>query len=327
MAVGSGLSSQFGMKKETTYGTPVTVDRFLDIISSNIVTEVGKIETPVLTSQYLTTGAVATYVKGAGGDVEMPVMNVGMGQLFLQMFGSVATAQVGATTEYTHTFTPDAAGLFGTSATVQIGKPAVSGTVHPFTYEGGKVVSWSFNLAVDGALTLTTTWAFENVLTATALASPSYTSGRRQFHWAKDATSITWGGTEVCVRELTISGERAFDMDRFCLGSTGRKEPILNGMSSVTVEASGEFASLAAYNDFIAGTQRELVITIAGETIPAESNPFKLVFTVAAADLTDPGEPEVSGPEILVQPLNFRALDNGTDPVVELVYHTTDATP
>jgi len=50
MAIGSGLSSQFGIKEETIYGTPVTVDRFLEIESSNILTTLGKVESPVLGS-------------------------------------------------------------------------------------------------------------------------------------------------------------------------------------------------------------------------------------------------------------------------------------
>ncbi|HQV45060.1 MAG TPA: phage tail tube protein [Nitrospira sp.] len=322
MAIGSGLSSQFGIKEETIYGTPVTVDRFLEIESSNILTTLGKVESPVLGSQYLKTGNVSTYVSGAGGDVVLPVMSKGFGKLFKQMFGASASAQVGVTAEYKHTFTPDASGGAGVSATVQLGKPDVGGIVNPFTYEGGKITEWEFELEVGGVLKLTTTWVFENVLTGTALASPSYVTGRAQFLWTN--ASLTWGGSAICVKEFTLSGKRALDTERFCIGSTNRKEPILNGISEATADATGEFASLAAYNDFVAGTQRAMVLTVTGGTIPTASNPYKLVFTFAAAELVDPGEPEISGPEILEQPLNFRALDNGTDAVVKVEYHTDD---
>lgn len=322
MAIGSGLSSQFGMKEETVYGTPVTVDRFLEIESSDVVTTLGKVESPVLGSQYLKTNAVSTYVAGAEGEIVLPVMSKGFGKLFKQMLGASATAQVGATAEYTHTFTPDASGGAGVSATVQLGKPDVGGTVRPFTYEGGKVTEWEFSLNVNEVLKLTTTWVFENVLTATALASPSYAAGREQFLWTN--ATLTWGGTTICVREFSLSGERALDTERYCLGSTSRKEPILNGISNIGIEATGEFVSLDAYNDFIAGTQRELVLTVTGSPIPTASNPYKIVFTIAAAELVAPGEPEISGPEILEQPLNFRALDNGADPVIEIVYHNDE---
>ena len=322
MAIGSGLASQFGMKEETVYGTPVTVDRFLEIESSSVLTTLGKVESPVLGSQYLKTGNVSTYVSGAEGDIVLPVMSKGFGKLFRQLLGASATAQVGVTAEYKHTFTPDASGGAGVSATVQLGKPDVTGTVNPFTYEGGKVTEWEFELEVGGVLKLTATWVFENVLTATSLASPSYATGRAQFLWTN--ATLSWGGSPVCVKEFTLSGKRALDTERFCIGSTSRKEPLLNGISEATAEATGEFASMDAYNDFVAGTQRAMVLTVTGDTIPTTSNPYKLVFTFAAADLVDPGEPEISGPEILEQPLNFRALDNGTDPVVKIEYHTDD---
>jgi len=322
MSIGSGLASQFGIKEETVYGTPVTVDRFLEIESSSVVTKVGKVESPVLGSQYLKASHVSTYVAGAEGDVIWPVMSKGFGKLFKQLLGASSSVQVGGTAEWVHTFTPDAAGGAGVSATAQLGKPAVDGTVHPFTYEGGKVTAWEFELSINEVLKLTATWVFENVLTATPLASPSYLAGREQFLWTN--ATLTWGGTTICVREFTLSGERSLDTERYCLGSTSRKEPILNGLSEINIEATGEFASLAAYNDFIAGTQRELVLTVTGSPIPTASNPYKIVFTIAAAELVDPGEPEISGPEILEQPLNFRALDNGTDPVIQIDYHTDD---
>lgn len=320
MAIGSGLSAQYGMKRETTYGTAVVVDRFLDIISSDIATTIGEIETELLGQQYLTTGGARSYAKGAEGNVELPVMTKGMGVLFEQVFGNGTSAQVGSTTEYKQTYTP--ASTNGPSATVQLGKPAVSGTVHPFTYAGGKVTGWEFAMEIDGALTLTVDWVFASVTTGTALASPSYSAGRTQFTW--DKATLTWGGTAVCVRQFSIKGERALDTERYCLGSTARKEPILNGISSVTIDAEGEFAGLDLYNDFVAGTQKALVITALGDTIPAESNPYKVVFTIAAAKLTDAAEPTIDGPEILTQPATFKALSNGTDPVITLEYHTTD---
>jgi len=325
MSTGTGLGAQLGMKSESVWGTPVTVDRFLDFISESIETEVETLGETFLGQQNLTVGAARTTQKGASGDLELPFMTKGMGLLLKHALGSVATAQVASTAEYVHTFTQDAAGHRGLGATVQVGRPMVNGTVQPFTFAGGKVTGWELSLEANGALTLTLSWAFKAVATGTALASPSYISGRTQFV-AGDAT-LSWGGTDICVNQFTITSDRDVDLERYCTSSTERKEPLLTGPIYYQVDAEGEFSSLDQYTDFTAGTVRELVIEIVGPTIPEETNPYKLVITFAAARLIDGASPTVKGPEIVPQPLTFEALSNGTDPVIEVAYHTDDVTP
>lgn len=324
MAIGSGLSTQFGMKAEAVFGTPVTPDAFTYINNESIKAEVGKIESPFLGNLVMRTNQVKTYVTGAQGDIEFPFFNKGMLKILRQCYGLVTSAQVGVTAEYTHTFTLDtAAGKLGMSATVQIGRPATSGTVHPFTYEGGKVVAFSINLEANGLVTLATTWAFEDEKTATALATPSFVTNLEMFDWS-DAT-VTLGGSTVFVRSFSINHEWAFDLERRGLSQTLRKEPIANGMLSVTGEMEGEFESLTNYNSFVAGTQQALVFTVTGSTIPTAANPYKLVNTCAKVELTG-DTPNVGGPEILTQPLAFRALYDGTNPITQLVVHNDETT-
>ena len=325
MSTGTGIGAQLGFKKETTWGTAVTVDRFLDMLSESIESEVETLGEVFLGQHNLTTAAARTIEKGAAGDIEVPVMTKGMGGLFELMLGSVASAQVGGTAEYTHTFTQDTAGHRGLGATVQVGRPMNDGTVQPFTHAGSKVTGWELSLEANGSLVLTVSWAFATVATGTALASPSYVTGRSQFV-AGNAT-LSWGGTDICVRQFTVSSDRDIDLERYCTSSSVRKEPLLTGPIGYQVEAEGEFSSLAAYQDFVAGTQRELVIDIEGPQIPTTSNPYKIVITFAAARLIDSATPTVEGPEILTQPLTFEALSNGSDPIIELVYHTDDVTP
>jgi hypothetical protein len=51
-----------------------------------------------------------------------------------------------------------------------------------------------------------------------------------------------------------------------------------------------------------------------------------LEFT-AASVRADGDTPTVSGPDLLTQPLTLKATDDGTDPVAQFVYRTTDAAP
>ena len=322
MAIGSGLAAQFGIKEEATFGTPVTVDEFTYINSESIKAEVGKIESAFLGNLVMRTSQVKTYTSGATGDIEFPFFNKGMGILMDQALGSTASAQVGGTAEYTHTFTPDlTAGKFGKMATVQLGRPSVDGTVQPFTYEGGKITAFTIAMEAQGLLTLKTTWAFEDEKTVTALASPSYATGLEMFDWS-DAT-VSLGGSAVFVRSFSVTCEWAYDLDRRGLSQTLRKEPIANGMMAVTGEMEGEFVSLTQYQAFIAGTQSELIFTVTGSTIPTAANPYKVVITCSDVELTG-DTPNIGGPEILTQPLPFRALYDGTNPIIKVVLHNDE---
>lgn len=306
------------MKAETTYGTAVTPDRFIEMNSEGIETQVGKVTGASINSQFLRTTQVKTFTSGAGGPTEFDVYTHNMGVLFKQMLGSAASAQVGATTEYVHTIEPDASGLQGVSATVQVGRPDVNGTVQPFTFEGGKVLDWRFSIELNGILKLAVTWDFEDVKTATALATASYAADRMLFDWTEAV--VTLGGSPIFVRSMNIGGTNNLDMDRRGLSQTLKKEPIAIGMRAVDGTMDAEFESLAQYNDFVSGAQDPLIITFTGDTIPGEANPYKLVITCPAIERV--GEsPKVGGPEIVRQPLPFRALWDGADPIVKFEYH------
>lgn len=323
MALGSGLDTQVGMKKETTYGTPVTVDRFNFVELVGVTTEVGKIETPTLGTLVLRTSSVKTYTSGAGGDILYPVMNKGMGVLFQQCFGTSVSAQVGATTEYTQTHTLDlTGGKRGMSATVQAGKASVDGTVNPFTWEGGKVVGFNISMDEMGALKVTPSWVFEDVKTATALATASYATTPEMFTW--DTASVTLGGVAVFVRSFNVAVAFSMNVDRRGLSQTLRKEPIVNGLLGITGAMVGEFEAMTHYTSFLAGTQQALVFTVTGSTIAGAANPHKIVITIPKVDLLAPGEPSVSGPEILEQPLNFRGLYDGSTAPITMVQNTSD---
>lgn len=322
MGIGSGLDTQLGLKAETTYGTPVTVDRFNFLENESLKADVGKIESPTLNTLVMRTNHVKTYLSGAGGDILTPFMNKGMGVLLKQCFGSSAVVQVGGTTEYTHTHILDLTnGKRGISATVQVGRASVDGTVNPFTYEGGKIISFTFSMDEMGLLKLTTTWVFEDQKTATALATASYATTTEMFDWS--TASVSFGGTNVFVRSFSVTVDLAMNVERRGLSQTLRKEPIVNGLVGITGSMTGEFESLSHYNDFIAGTVRAMVFTVTGSTIAGAANPHKVVITLPATELTG-DTPNAGGPEILEQARPFRTLYDGTNAPITLAQSTSD---
>lgn len=323
MAIPSGMSAQLGIKKETVYGTPVTPDKFIYLRDENIQPNWKAIDSAPAAGLVLRTSQTSTYISGAGGDTNHDVYNKGMGRYLEACIGTPVTAQVGATAEYTHTFTPDVNGGYGIFHTMQVGRPDVGGTVRPFTWTSAKVTGWELKVDTDGNLQLKISWVAQNELTATALATASYPTNLSIFNWS--LATVTVAGSGFFTKSFTLACKRTADVERYGLSTTLRKEPIPNGKFEYTGMLDGEFESLTQYTHFTAGDIQSIVFTNTGPTIPTTSNPYKLTVTLPACQYTG-SAPNVSGSDILRQPLPFRALDDGTNPVLTLVVNNDETT-
>lgn len=325
MATGSGISSQLGIKAESVYGTPVTVDRFYEFVNESMKMSQERVESQGLRAG-LRVGRSNRWGLGTrtvGGDIEMEVATKNFGLWFAHMLGTTTPTQpdvAGNPTVWDHTATPG--DLTGKMLTVQIGKPDVGGTVNPFTYHGCKVASWSLGCAVDEIAKLTVSLIGEDEETGVALASASYPSGDSLFVFTQG--TLTIAGSAYDVTEATIQGDNKLKDDRFRLGATTRKEPLENEMREFTGELSSEFLSLAAYNRFVAGTEAALVLLFEGATI---TGIYKYTLRVTMNVRFDGETPEVSGPEVLEQPLQFKALNSGAgdSSAISILYRTTDS--
>lgn len=323
MPVASGLSSQIGIAEQVAYPTFVTPTRFLEFLSESLTVDKQMLESRSIGSMFLKSGRVRHYIRGGGGQIELPFMNQGMGLLLKHALGAVVTAQAGATAEYTHTFTPAADGGAGDFLTVQKGLADTTGTVRPFNYVGAKVASWELNQALDANLLFRLTFDAKTVQTSSGLAAASYPD--ELFPLSFIDAVLTIDGVEVCIREFTITGTRPMDTNRRCLGNT-KREPVANGEFTITGTINREFEGTDQYDDWIAGTEAALTATWAFGEIGATGEPYQLVVTIPAVMYT--GEtPQANGSEITLQNLPFKALDNGDDPVITLVTHTSDVLP
>lgn len=323
MAIPSGLSSQLGIAQETVYGTYVAPTRFLEFESESLTVDKRMLPSRSIGHMFLKSGRHRHYVAGGGGGVELPFMNKSMGLILKHALGTVVTAQVGATAEYTHTFTPATDGGFGDFLTVQKGLADTGGTVRPFNYVGSKIVAWELRQAMDANLMLAVTFDAKTVQTSSGLAVVSYPTELVPLSFI-DAV-LTIDAAELCVRNFTVGMQRAMDVNRRCLGNS-KREPVPNGEFVVSGTLEREFEAMDQYDDWIAGTEAALTATWEYGEIGATGNPFALVLTIPALVYT--GEtPTANGSEITLQNLPFQAVDDGTDPIIELVYHTSDTTP
>src|SRR5262245_11591554 len=133
MALTSGLAGQFGFVSETTYGTAVTVTRFVPLVEESVETELTQLASAGITAgrRLLRCQQWSQGLRRSEGDIGIEAYGRSIGLLLYHALGVSATSGSGP---WTHTFTPG--DLQGDSMTVQFGRPNRNGTVVPFTYAG-----------------------------------------------------------------------------------------------------------------------------------------------------------------------------------------------
>jgi len=324
MAIPSGLSAQLGFAEESTYGTPVTVTRFYEFRSEEMKLEIGRIESQALRSgaRIQRSDRWSAGQKNVGGDIELELANKSFGLLFKHMFGGVSSSQPdagGNPTVWEHTFTP---GDLPTSLTAQVGRTGVDGTTRPFTYHGCRVASWSLEASVGEIVTLTLSLLGEDEDTATGLAVASYPSALSLLTFVQG--SLTVGGSAFDVKDIKLEGDNGLADDRYFLGSQLRKNPLEAAMREYTGEVTAEFTDLTAYNRYVNGAEAALVLLFRGGLI---SGTFNFDTQITANVRFDGETPNVSGAEIIEQPMQFKCLGNTSASAITLLYRTTDTAP
>lgn len=292
-----GAEAQIGWASESVVGTAVTVTKFLPFRSENIKQNIEYMDTQTLSSR-LTLRKTKAGRKSVEGGFTTELPNVTLATLLKHMMGTAAAPT--GTGPYTHSFTPGATTALG--LTVQVGRPATDGTVHPFTYAGCKVSEWTIAATVGEIATLEVSLIGMTETTGTALATAAYSSSWSPFVFTEAALTVA-GGASSNVREITISGNNQIEA-RHRLGSATSKNPLGIGVREYAGTVVTDFDALTDYNRFVNGTEAALVATFTSGTD---------VLTITQ-NVQFVGEtPEVSGNELLAQNLPYRALSSTSD--------------
>lgn len=294
MGTPSGLGGQFGFKSETTVGTAVTVDTFhAGLVSETVKQEIARIESQGIRAGRRTTHAWKAGGKTVGGGVTLELWNEPLATLLTHMFGTVNTTGTGP---YTHTATPG--DLTGKSFTAQFGRPGTDGTVHPFTYAGCKIASWTISCAAGEIARLVLELTAQTETTATALASASYPADAEPFVFVEGSLSLA-GSAVATVRNMTLQAAQGLATSRHRIGSATVKEQLENGMRTYTGQVELDFESLTAYSRFVDGVEAALVMAFNNGTDS---------LTITCNVRFDGETPELSGAEILRQRLPIKCV-------------------
>lgn len=320
--------AQIGVAKESTWGTPVTVTKFLEFNSEGVEEDWARTEGTGLRAGTFVQreDRFTPWWKGAEGPIEFDVMTKGAAFWLEHMLGAVATA---GPTDSTYTHTGTVGDLAGKGFTYQVYRPYYRTGGQAFTYAGGKVNKWELSNSVEGNLVAKLDCMFATVSTATAKATASYPSGMEPLSWAGGVVTI--GGTAVDIAEISVSGDNKLEPDWYIRGNTAAKEPFSKGLREVAWSIKCDWESLTQYNRVAsltaAGALATIVGTWTGPTLLGATTYPNLVVTIHSARF-DQIKNTVDGPDPLAQELSGVGLGPaaGTTPVTVAI-KTADTTP
>lgn len=296
MAGPSGADGQIGFKTEAVVGTPETVDQFVPFVSESIKNDLAYMDTKTISARKVLR-ITKRGAAGVAGSVSTELANVTAATLLKHAFGTVQTTGAGP---YTHTYTPG--DLTGQSLTVQVGRPATSGTIHPFTYAGCKVTDWALKCSVGELATFDLSILGMSETTGEALATASYDSTWSPFTFVEG--SVTVGGSAVAsVKSVDLSGKNAV-AGRVRVGSADQLEALEAGLRDYSGTIVTDFDALTHYALYTAGTETAIVLAFV-------NGADTLTFTLNAQFTGE--TPNVGGFDLLEQALPFRCVSSVDD--------------
>lgn len=315
MGIASGIASQLGLKAESTVGTRVVPDRFLEYVSESL-----KLDQEYLMSRGLRAGRHTPRRRFKGrqsvsGDVVFELAPQSTGLIFKHTLGGVATT---GTNPYTHTFSHGVLDDLG--FTVQIAKPDEGGTARPFDIVGAQVTNLKLDAKVGEIVMATLSLYGAHEDRSQSLASASYPSSWTPYTYVHGVLSIA--GSEYAATEVSIDIPTGLRTGRHVLRSTNPERP-RKSRSQNTREIGGtirsDFFDLTAYERAVNQTAASLSLVFT-----SGSN----VLTISGNVEFDVDSPNVSGEDMLELGLPFHFMHATSDSsAFSVVLVNADSTP
>lgn len=329
MAIRSAIAAQLGLAESSTFGTYQTPTRFLEFVEESLEYQVERVESPGLraNNRVLRTDRYAPGQKRVEGSVTLEPATKGFGMILKHALGSSSiSTPSGATLARLHAHT--LGDIYGTSLTVQVGRPDTSGTVQPFSFLGMRCDSISFASSVDEILQSEVAFVGQDMTTAQSLATATYpTTGSaaayEQFYWTQGVISVA-GSSVAVITDFELEINNNLKSDRYFLGGATMSEPIIAGMTEITGTLTMEFLNLTAYQRFTANTQAAINAKwTAATAIESTTFPY-LEIDIPKARFDSGGDPQVGGPDVLTQEIPFKVLNDGSNQPITINYLTSD---
>jgi len=328
----SGLGSQFGAKKESAWGTAVTVDTFFEYENETFNLDRQYYEGLGLSAgrTFAPSSRTKATTRQAAGAVAKALSTKKEGFFFDQMVAGVITpVQQAATIAYLSTFNVGAS-IPTKSATLQFNKPTTQAVDTAFTYPGAVLRSAAFSMEVGGGFMANYEWVVKDETTISttpagaALAAATYVAGSTV--WAHNDVTLTInGGAAAAITGVNWTWTQPMADSRFFLDASGTiAKPIPNGLATVTGTLTGEWYDQTYYNLFRSGAFASLVVT-AVDPVAIATTYFPTFKTTMSAIQIRGTSPQVAGADLLSLSIPFVAKDDGTNPPMKIEYTSTDS--
>lgn len=321
-------AQQLGVKAESTYGTPVVVDRFFEYVSESMKLDMARTRSAGLRSgqRIGRTDRFLPYRKGASGSVTMEVPTKGFGFWLKQATGSPDAVSAAVDSNYTQTHI--IATLLADMFTMQFNRQTTDEANQAFTYHGCKVLAMELSIEPEGILMGTFELDAEDEDTSTGLASVSYTSDYRVFAWQNAAVTIATVAVPMTSYKLRI--ENPLNVDRRLIsGSALKLQPLENADRLVTVTMGLEFTSTTQYARFqsatAAGALAAVEATFDGDVAHAGTTVPRLVVTTPKVDFEAVDGLVAADKDRIAYTISGTALYDGSSEALTITYRTTDA--
>ncbi|MBK7823371.1 MAG: hypothetical protein IPJ61_20510 [Tessaracoccus sp.] len=327
---------QFMIGDETTFGTPVTVTRSYEPKSGDGM----EYRPNRKQGEGLRVGAVGpirdrrvTPNFDYGGPFNLEPVSKSYGYMINKLCGGTATHTVvsGAVYQTVHTL-----GGPLKPFTMQHGIPRLSAdgsaVVDPFTYTGCTVPTFGFSMDNADILQLRLDVDARDLSLATGLATPNRPTGANLFSFAGASlyggtyaqatnTALATGATPLAnITNWSMDVTRNADVSRFLAGNGGRKSIPVPGLAAVTGTIGIEYSDTVYRDAFLADTDLTLVVNFEAATLATG----KETIQFAIANFRLDGElPKPTG-EINKASCNYTALENGTNPLLQIMQRTLD---
>lgn len=315
--------SSIGFKKETTYGTAVTVDRWLEYTSESLDYERSFYQGQGLRpGSRLARSARRVMTKdGGSGDIELEVPSRGLGTFLEALFGTAASTVVsGALYQQLFTLTKSD---YLPSLTIQEGVPRLGAeTIDAYTYKGCVNKSFELSMANADVLKLKSSWHLREVDTSVAYATPSYPANVELFSFV--GASLVIGGSVVVptgtvlasggtvagnIRDFSVSVDQKLDDNGWNMGTQGkRSRKGAVGIAEVKGKLTAEYDSTTLRDAVANQTPLALRADFQANTDITAGN--KPTIQLTLPEIRFESElPKVSGPDVTTQSLDFTAFD------------------
>lgn len=253
-----GWQGSLGWGEETTWGTPVTISKFLEIVSESLTLDAQRQYSNTIrnTRSRQKQLYIATR-RGIGGDVNFEFLVLGLGQWIKHALGSVTSAQQGGTAAYLHTFT--LTDVLPVGLTLEVERQA-----QYHTYTGCRVTSLTLEAAVDQILRMTASVVGKDETISASGASPTFPSANELLVFTQGIFKIDT--VETSIREFRVTIDNRIRDDDYRLGSMTRAS-----LDARARQVSGSFRmpyeAVAQYQKFRDFTPAALNLKFTGSLI------------------------------------------------------------